>query len=186
MGFFGCPGAHFRQQESAAWWEERDVLEGEFLAAHEIQQQGVESFEADGAVFQNPRHSVGGEKGVVEGQRRKHAKRGAGRKVEGSGDDRGARPLGTNQRACNVKAVLRQQFVEVVTGDPAWNARKPGAHQICIPLAQAGEARIDLPRASTAAHGCVELGRVHAPDGHAGAVVENYVERLNIVHHLAA
>ena len=64
-----------------------EILEGQALAAHEIDQQVVEAFEADGTVFERARDGVGGEECVVESQHREHAEGRAGGEVERGGDD---------------------------------------------------------------------------------------------------
>ena len=98
----------------------------------------------------------------------------------------GAGAFGTDQRARHVEAVLRQQFIEVIAGDAARNARKFLAHQIGIAVAEARETRIDLAHAAAAANERVELLGAGAAHGHARAVVEHDVERLDVVDGLAA
>ncbi len=56
------PGAHFDEQKADAGRKVIETFKREALAAHEIDEHGIEAFEADGTVFKDRRHGVGGEK----------------------------------------------------------------------------------------------------------------------------
>ena len=58
--------------------------------------------------------------------------------------DRGARALGTDQRAGRVEPVLRQKLVEIVARDAARNLGILRAHLLCVTIAQRDQAAIDL------------------------------------------
>ncbi len=158
LRFSRIPCAHLHQQEAAAGRKQGDVVHGELLALHEIDDQPVKAFQPDGIVFQNARHNIGGEKAVGEGQHGEHAEGRTGGEVERGGDDRGAGALGADQRAGYVEAVLVEQLVEVVAGDAAGNARESFADERGVMVAQLGEVRVDLAHAAAGADQGVELG----------------------------
>ena len=186
MCFFPGPGAHLDQQKAPARRQQRNVVDGEILAAHEFNQQGVESFQTDRSVFQHARHRVRGQERIGKRKRRQHAKRRARGEIQGGRHNRGAGAFAPYQRAGHVKAVLGQQFVEVVARNAARNARKFFPDEVGITIAQAGESGIDLSHAPAAANERIELSGTSAPHRHARAVVEHDVERLYVVGHLAA
>jgi hypothetical protein len=49
------------------------------------------------------------------------------------------------QGSSNIKRRARQQLIEIVTGDPARDLRKPLANQVPIPISQLHQLRIDPP-----------------------------------------
>ena len=63
-----------------------EFLEREAFAAHELDQQMIEAFEADGLVLERQRNGVGGEKRIVESQHGEHAKGRAGGEVQRGGE----------------------------------------------------------------------------------------------------
>ena len=128
-----------------------EIAQGEALAAHEVDQQVVEAFEADGLVLESERDGVGGEKRIGEAQHGEHAEGRAGGEVERGGDDVGAGAFGADQRAGHVEVVFGQQLVEVVAGDAAGDAREFFADQGGVAVADAGEARVDLAHAAAGA-----------------------------------
>ena len=123
-GLFGAPCAHFDEQKAAAGRKVIEVFEREALAAHEIDEHGIEAFETDGLVLEGERDGVGGEKRIVETEHGEDAEGRAGGEVERGGDDVGAGALRADQRAGHVEVVFGQQLVEVVAGDAARNAGK--------------------------------------------------------------
>jgi hypothetical protein len=165
--------------------KQRNIVDGEILAAHEVDQHAVEAFQADGAVLEDARHGVGGEEGVGKASDGEHAEGRAGGEVERGGDDGGAGALGADQRAGDVEAVFVEQLVEVVAGDAAGNAGKFLADERGSSGRGDGEAGVDLADAAAGADEGFELGGAGAADGHARAVVENNVERFDVVDHFA-
>ena len=89
-------------------------------------------------------------KRVRKPEHREHAEGRAGGEIERGGDDVDAGALGADQGAGHVEAVLGEQFVEVVAGDAAGNARKFFADQIGVAIANAREAGVDLADAAAA------------------------------------
>ncbi len=186
MCFLGVPRAHFDQQKAAAGRKQVEIVDGEVFAAHEVDQQVVEAFEADGLVLECQRHGVGGEKGIGNASTVSTRKGGLAVRLSVAETIVGAGAFGADQRAGDVEAVLGQQLVEVVAGDAARNARKFFADEVGVAVAQAGQAGIDLADAAAGANGGVELGGAGAAHRHARAVVENDVERFDVVGDLAA
>ena len=186
MGLFGGPRAHLDEQKANACRKLIELAQREALAAHEVDEQIIEAFEADGLVFEYERNGIGGEKRIVEAEHREHAEGRAGRQVERGGDDVGAGAFRADQRARHVEAVLRKQLVQVVPGDAARNPRELFAHQRRVAVADAGEAGVDLAHAAAAADERVKLVRRCGADRHARAIVENDVERLHVVYGFAA
>ena len=136
-------------------------------------------------MLKRERNRVGGEECVVEAKHGEHAKRRAGSEVQCGGDDVRAGALGANQRARDIEAVFGKQLVEVVAGDTARDAGEFLADEGSVAVADMCQARVDLTDAAASTDERVEaLGRVGS-DRHAGAVVENDVERLDIVNDLA-
>ena len=94
--------------------------------------------------------------------------------------------LRAHQGAGHVKAVLGQQLVQVVAGNAAGNLGKTLPDQVAIGIPDAGQAGIDLPPPSAAGDDRLQLGFCGSADGEPGAVVEQNIERLDIVDRLAA
>ncbi len=137
-------------------------------------------------MLEDERDGVGGEEGVVEAEHGEHAEGRAGGEVERGGDDVGAGALRADQRAGDVEAVLGQQLVEVVAGDAAGNAREFFAYERGVTVADAREAGVDLADAAAGADESFESIALVRRHGHARAVVENDVERFDVVHDFAA
>ncbi len=76
------PCAHFDQQEPASLGQQRNIVHGQTLAAHEIDEHSVKAFQADGPEFKHARHGVGGLECVGKGQCREYAKGRTGDEVQ--------------------------------------------------------------------------------------------------------
>ena len=186
LRFSNGPGAHFNEQEAVTGRQKGDLIDGEALAAHEVEEQAVKAFEADGAVLEHLRHGVGGEEGVGESERGEDAVRGAVSKVERGGDEGGAGAFAADEGAGHVEVVLGQQLVEVVAGDAARDARKASADEVGVAVADAREAGVDLTDAAALADEALKLGGRGGADGEARAVVEDEIHGLDVVDDLAA
>ena len=184
--FFRGPRAHLDQQEAHPGRELVQLLQRQSLAAHELDQEMVETLESDGLVLQRLGNGVGRLECIGESQHREHAIGRAGGQVESGGKHVDASAFRSNQRAGYVEAALGQQLVQVVTGDAARNAGEPFADQHRVVVANAPEAGVDLALAAAAANDGIELLVAGAAHGHARAVVEHNVERFHVVHNLAA
>ena len=184
--FFGGPGTHFDEEKADAGWELFEIAEGEAFAAHELDEEMVETFEADRVVLERERDGVGGEEAVGESEDGEDAMGRTGGEVERGGEDIDAGAFAANEGAGDVEAALGQQLVEVVAGDAARDARKLFLDFGCVPVADAREARVDAADAAAGADEGFELVVGGAADGHAGAVVEDDVERLDVVDDFAA
>ena len=185
-GFFRGPRSQLYEQKAPAGRQLRQVAQSHALAPHEVHQQLVESLKANGPVLQGPRNRVCRQKCIGKTQYGEQAERRAGAQVKRGRDDVGAGSLGAHQRAGHVEVVLRQQFVEVVSGDTPRNARELLPHQLGILVADSGQPRVDGAHAST----CLDFGGQLLRRGGAhrqpGAVVEQNVEGFDVVHHFAA
>ena len=90
------------------------------------------------------------------------------------------------QGAGDVKAVFRQQLIEVVAGDAARNVRKALADGIRVGVANPRQAGIDFAPPSAGGDDAAQLLLGRCPDGETGAVIEKNVERLDVIDGLAA
>ena len=131
-------------------------------------------------------HGVRGDEAIGESENCQHAERRTGGEIQRCRENGGAGALAADQRARNVKFVFGQQFVEVVAGDAAWNARELLTNEIRVAIANAREAGVDLPWSAAGANQALNLLGARATDGHPRAVVEHDVERLDIVDGFAA
>ena len=99
------------------------------LAQHEVDEQAVEAFEADGFVLQYGGNVVGGDEGVGKAETDENAAGWAWHQAHCfENGDAGA--FAADQGAGDVEAVLRQQLVEIVAGDAARNFGKARADQV--------------------------------------------------------
>ena len=119
LRFFGGPRAHLDEQKADSGRQLVEIAQREALAAHEIDEQRIEAFKADGLVFERERNGVGGEERIVEAEHGEHAEGRAGGEIQRGGDDVGAGAFGADQRAGDIEVVFGQQLVEVVAGDAA-------------------------------------------------------------------
>ena len=85
-----------------------------------------------------------------------------------------------------MKAILGEQFVEVVAGDAARDAGKLLTDQVGVAIAQARQSGVDRPFASSGADDAPEFIGRSVADGHTRPVVENDVEGLDVVDCLSA
>ncbi len=185
-GLLGRGCTDFDKQKANSGRKLVEVAESETLAAHEVDEKRIEAFEADGLVLERERNRIGGEECVIEAKHGEHAEGRAGGEVQRGGEDIGACALRPDQRARNIEVALRKQLVEVIAGDTAWDAGKLFSNESGVTVADAREARVDLTDAASSEDKCIKtLGRCGS-NGHARAVVENDVERFNVVYDLAA
>ncbi len=184
--FFGGPCPHLDEQVAYAGGKLIEFFERETFASHEIDEQMVEAFEADGAVIEGARDGVGSQKSVRESQHRKNAEGRTGGEVKLRRDNCRAGAFTADQGAGDVKAVFGEQLVEVIAGDAARDTGKLFANQVGIAIANTGKARVECAGATPCTNEAVELIGTGAADGHAGAVVEDNIQRLDIVGDFAA
>ena len=129
---------------------------------------------------------IGGDEGVAEAKRNQSAMLRAGLQLAFRLQDGDAGPFGSHQRPGNVEAVFRQQLVQVVAGDAPRNIREARPHQVRVGVAEAAQARIDLAAAPSAGDDGAQLILGGSANPHAGSVVKQNIERLDIVDGLAA
>ncbi len=107
-------------------------------------------------------------------------------KLAGGFEDGDASAFGSDEGTGNVKAVFGQKFVEVVAGDAARDVGKARLHEGRVRVAQALQAGVDLAFASAAGDDRRKFLFGGSADRHSRAVVEEDVERLDVVDGLAA
>src|ERR1039457_4608094 len=110
----------------------------------------------------------------------------AGFRLAFSFEDGDAGPFGSDQRPGNVEAVLRQELVQVVAGDAARNIGEARPDQVRVGGAQAAQAWLDLAAAASGSDDGSQLILGGSANAHAGSVVEENVERLDVFDRLAA
>ena len=115
------------------------------LRAQRVGDGIVEAFEADGFVREDLGHVVGCNEGVGKGDADQTPKRRACREPERRLEHGRTRAFAADERTRDVKAVFRQELVQVVAGHAARNARKPLADERREPIANRFQPRIDLP-----------------------------------------
>ncbi len=186
VGVGGRVGTELTEQEAAAGGEQLDVVDGEVLAQHKVDEQSVEAFEADRLEGEDGGDVVGSDEGVVEAEGDEAAVLRALAQFAGGFEDGDAGALGAHQRARDVEAVLRQELVEVVAGDAARDVGESLADEAGASVAQAAQAGVDFAATAACGDDGGEFFFRCAADGHARAVVEEDVERLDVVDRLAA
>ena len=185
LRFFGGPAAHFDEKEALAGGQESDVRNVEILAQHEADHHSVEAFEADRPELKDARNDIRGLEGVVECKRGEDAKWGRVGKVERRGKNRSACALGTHQGASNIEAIFRKKLVEVIAGDPPRDSRETLANAIRMLIAHSLEPRINSTDASTLRNEGLKLFFAGSTNRQPRPVVEQDIERLDVVHDFA-
>ena len=99
-------------------------------------------------------------------------------------DDR-AGALAADEGAREIESMLGQQFVQVVAGHTARNAREARPNLVRVAIAHGAKRRIDLAAASAAAHDGVELRVGRRSDGQQRPVVEQDLQLFDVVDRLA-
>ena len=178
--------AELHQQVSASIRKQLKVVDDEMFAPHEVDEQGVEAFEADRLVLQDEGNVVGRDKGICKTQAHQHAARRAVHQAQGGFEHGDAGAFGADQGAGNVEAIFRQQFVQVVSGDAAWNFRETFADQRGVAVANFFQAGVDFSAASARLKDGSEFIVAGGAHFEHSAVVEQHAHGLNIVDSLAA
>src|SRR5260221_12489197 len=101
--------------------------------------------------------------------------------TDGRAEDCRERALGTDQRAGQVKAVLRQQLVEVVAGDAPWNFRKARSNRIAVAVCNCAQCSVESCLAPATHRG----GAAGTIERQPRAVVKHDLELIDIVNGLA-
>src|ERR1039458_8690729 len=122
----------------------------------------------------------------VEAERNQAAMLRAGLQLAFSFEDGDAGPLGSDQRPGNVEAVLRQELVQVVAGDAARNIGEARPDQVRVGVAETAQACVDLAAAASGSDDGGQLLLGGPANAHAGSIVEENVERLDVFDRLAA
>ena len=118
--------------------------------------------------------------GIAEHQQRLDGR--AVDQVQAGLQDGDARPLRARQRPGDVEALLGQQVVEVVAGDPARQVLGIAAADLVgVAVAKGLEPGVDLALAPPSADDPLQLLLARGADGHPGAVVEQDVQLVDLV-----
>ncbi len=140
--------AELDEQEAAALGHERDVFAGEILALHELDQQAVKAFEADGLVLQDCGNVVGGDEGVCEAEHHELTVLRAVHELEIGFEHGDAGGLGADEGAGDVEAVFGKELVEVVAGDAAGDVGEALADERSVAVADTFQAGVDFTLAA--------------------------------------
>ena len=111
------------------------------LRAAVVDQKIVEAFEADGLVLHDFRNMVGALINVGIGDDQQHALRRALDQAASRFENGDTGSFGSDERARNMKAVFRQQVIQVVAGDAARNIGKSLADEVAIVDRRSASAR---------------------------------------------
>ncbi len=186
IGILCGVGAKLAQQKSSAFRQQQYILDRQLLAQHVVDQQAIEAFQTDRLVREHCWHVIGGNEGIGKAKRHQPSMLGAvlQHAVRLQHGDAGA--LRPDQCAGYVKPVLRQQLVEVVSGNSPRDLRKTLADELAVGIPNPGQAGIDLPPASAAGDDRLQFRFRGRADCEPGAVVQQNIERLDVIDRLAA
>ena len=179
-------GTELDDEEAVAGREELEVFNGFLLAAEGVEEVSVNAFEADGLVFEDVGDMVGCEKDVWEADADEGAAGWTFDELKRSAEDDGARTFATDERSGYVEVVFGQELIQIKAGDAAGNAGESCAHLVGVCVADMFEGGVDLADATACSDVRVEFGFGGGAYGEAGAVVEEEVERFDVVDGLAA
>ncbi len=129
---------------------------------------------------------VGGDEGVGEAERNQAAMLRARLQLAFRFQNGHAGAFAADQGAGHVEAVFRQQLIQVVAGDATRNVGEAGAHERRIGVAQAAQPRVDLAAPAAGGNDGGQLILRCGTDAHARAVVEQDVQRFDVVYRFAA
>ncbi len=129
---------------------------------------------------------VGGEEDVGEANADEGAAGWGFDELERCAEDDGAGAFAADQGAGDVEAVFGEELVEVEAGDAAGDAGKICADLVGVGVADVFEGGVDFADAAACCDVGVELGFGGGADGETGAVVEEEVEREDVVDGFAA
>src|SRR5208282_4792858 len=156
-------------------------IEVNALVAARVDHDVVKTFEADRAMLHDLRNVVGADVNVGPSNDQQHPLRWTFDEAASGFENRDTRAFGANQRTRNVKAVFREQIVEVVSGNAARNIRKLAAHLLTIAVGERLEAGVDFSAAATFANEAFEIVSAGCADVHALPAVGEDFKRLDIV-----
>jgi hypothetical protein len=183
-----APAAKFGEQEATPGRKEGDVVEGLLLGAKGVKELAVDAFEADERVLKQQRNLVGGEEDVGEPDAEQGAEGRALDQAQRGGEDHDASSFAADERSRWVEAglILGQEFVEIEAGDASRDLGETGADLVGVAVADGLEAGVDLADASSGGDVGFEFGVGGWADSETGSVVEEQVERDDIVDRLAS
>src|SRR5271156_2371612 len=165
-------------------WKQSQIVQSELLSPHEVEQHRIEAFEPDRLVFQHKRHMVRRAKWIRKTETHQPPMGRAIRQMKICTKHGYTRALSAHQRSRNMKTALRQQLIEVISGDTSRYAGKTLPHEICILIAQSQQARVDLTPPATSADDRPQFlvaGRAHSQ---LRPVIKQHIERLDVIDRL--
>ena len=145
----------------------------------------VQAFQRDRLVLDDRGHRVGGLGHARVAQHDEGAVLEHGHQLQLRAQDGDQSGLAADEQARHVEAVLGQQGVEVVAGDPARDVGEPGAHLVGVGVAQPAQLPVDRRSAVAAPLDRGVLLVVGRPAPEPGAVVAEHLQRGDVVDHLA-
>ncbi len=156
------------------------------FAAEGVEEEAVHAFEADGFVREDERDVVGGDEDVFEAYADEGAVLGALDEVERGSEDDDAGAFAADEGSGYVEVAFGEELVEVEAGDAAGDVGEFCADEVGVGVAEALELGVDLAGAASGGDVGGEFGFGGGADGHAGAVVEEDVEGVDVVDGFAA
>src|SRR3984885_3336999 len=181
FGFGNGVGTKLDHQPSAAFGEQREAIEVEAFASVGVDDDVVETFEADGAVFHDLRNVVSANANVGPSDYTQHARGRALHESAGGFENRRAGAFGADQRTRDVESIFGEQVIEVVTGDAARNVRILAADLVSVAVGELLQAGVDLGAAPAFVHDTAKIFFAGCAHVQALAVVGQDFERLDVV-----
>src|SRR5580700_4452507 len=105
--------------------------------------------------IQNLRNVIRSEESVFVSESDESTMRGTMDQLELGLQHRHASAFGADERAGNVKPVLRKELIEVEAGDAAGNAGETRANEVCVLVADGLQLGVNLAAAATFANDAV-------------------------------
>ena len=139
-----------------------------------------------GAELENFRNIVGGEIGVVVTKPNEPALMGTFNKLQPGGEDRNARAFCPHQRPRQMESVFRQEFIEIVAGDPARNSGISFTHLRGVSVANFRQPPVNLGATAALAKNHLEIAGARAAHFHPGAVIKQDIEFLDVIDGLTS
>ena len=173
--------AELDHQPARTFGKERQALKIKALAAAGIDDDVVETFEANGAVRHDLWNKISTDVDIRPSDHYQHTGWRAFDEAAGRFEDGHAGALGTNERARNMEAAFREQMVEVVSGNAARDIGELAANVVAIAIGELLETGVDLGAAATFALDAGEIFLAGSADVQALAIVGKDFERLDVV-----
>src|SRR5947209_9254598 len=156
------------------------------FSQHAFDEIGVEAFKADGLKGKDLRDVVRRDERIRESENHETPMLWSGFQLTFGLQDRDTGAFGANQRARNVESVFRQELVEVIAGDAPRNVREALAYEGRVCIAQMAKAGVDLTPSASVGDDSFKFLLGRCTHAHPSTVIEQHVERFDIVDGLPA